>query len=211
MSEADQPKTASIVERAKNIILTPDAEWAKIDGEQTTIQRLYTEYALILAAIPALAGALGGLIFGYGAMGYHFRLSLGGAISNAIATYVMSLVSVAVIALIIEALAPTFGATKDRVQAFKVATYASTASWLAGIFSLIPALSILGLLGLYNIYLLYRGLPHVMKAPQDKVIIYTAAIVVAAIVVVLVLGVLFTPLLHMGAGGGMGSMMERGY
>lgn len=205
MMVSDQPKAASIIERAKNIILSPDTEWDKIDGEQTTIQRLYTEYVAILAAIPSIAGALGGLIFGYGGMGYHIRMSVGGAISYALSTYVMALVGVAIIALIIEALAPTFGATKDRVQAFKVASYAGTAGWLAGIFAIVPALSLLGLLGLYNIYLLYRGLPKLMKAPQDKALIYTAVVVVAAIIVMIVLGMLISPFMGMGMSGRMGS------
>jgi hypothetical protein len=204
MTISDQSKAAPLIERVKNIILTPDSEWEKIDGERTSIQKLYTDYAAILAAIPALAGALGGLIFGYGAMGYHVRLSIGGAIANAVTSYVMALVGVAIVALIIEALAPTFGATKDRLQAFKVAIYSYTAAWLAGIFSLVPPLSILGFVGLYSLYLLYRGLPRLMKAPEDKALAYTAVVVVAVIVVMLALGFLLAPFLHMGVRGGMG-------
>lgn len=217
MSMSEQTKAASIIERAKNIIISPDAEWARIDGEQTTIQKLFTDYAAILAAIPALAGALGGLVFGYGAMGFHARLSIGGAISSAIATYVMALASVVVVAFIIEMLAPSFGATKDRVQAFKVAVYASTAGWLAGIFSLVPALGFLGLLGLYNIYLLYRGLPKLMKVPEEKALLYTGVVILGAIVVAVALGVLLAPFMHLGmsggVGGGMGGrgMMGGGY
>ena len=46
----------------------------------------------------------------------------------------LALVGVYVIALIIDALAPSFGGTKDSLKAFKVAAYSATAAWVAGIF-----------------------------------------------------------------------------
>ena len=72
------------------------------------------------------------------------------------------------LALIIDALAPTFNGTKNQIQALKVAAYCSTASWMAGIFALIPGLRFFGILGLYSLYLLYLGLPVLMKSPQGK-------------------------------------------
>ena len=45
----------NLVERAKNLILTPAAEWDKISSETHTVQGLYTGWIMILAAIPALA------------------------------------------------------------------------------------------------------------------------------------------------------------
>lgn len=204
MSMSDQPKASSIVERAKNIILSPDAEWDKIDGEQTTVQKLYTEYVAILALIPALAGALGGLVFGVWGMGVRLRLSISDAVGFAVARYAMALLSVAVVALIIDALAPTFAGTRNRVQAFKVVGYAYTAAWLAGIFLLVPGLHILSLLGLYSVYLLYRGLPKLMKTPPDKALAYTAVVVIAALVVIFALGLLLAPFMYAGMGGGMG-------
>lgn len=93
-------------------------------------------------------------------------------------------------ALIVDALAPTFGGTKSQIQALKLMAYGSTASWVAGIFLIIPALSILALVGsLYSLYLLFIGLPVMMKSPQDKSVGYTVAVIVAAIVVFFVVGV----------------------
>ena len=74
------------------------------------------------------------------------------------------------------------------MQALKVAAYSSTASWVAGIFGLIPALSWLRILGLYSLYLLYLGLPVLMKAPQDKAAGYTGVVIIAAIVLFMVIG-----------------------
>ncbi len=204
MTTFEQPNAESIMDRAKNILLTPDAEWEKIDGERPTIQSLYTGYVGILAAIPPLAGAIGGIVFGYGAMGYTLRPPLGNLIAAAVIEYLLALVTVAVLALVIEQLAPTFDGTRDRVQAFKVAGYSMTAGWLAGIFSIIPALSLIGsVFGLYSFYLLYRGLPKLMKTPQEKALPYTALVVIASILLLFVFNILAAALLSVGAEAGM--------
>lgn len=92
-----------------------------------------------------------------------------------------------VLSLIIDALAPTFNGTKDKVQSMKVAVYSMTAAWVASIFNLFPALAWLGgLLGLYGFYLLYLGLPTLMKTPQDKALGYTVVVVISAIVLAMV-------------------------
>ena len=104
-------------------------------------------------------------------------------IAWAVITYVLALVSVYVNALIIDALAPSFGGTKNSLKAFKVAAYSGTAAWVAGIFQIIPLLGILGILGLYSLYLLYLGLPRLMAVSADKAIGYTVVVVISWIVV----------------------------
>lgn len=49
----------NIVERAKNILISPKTEWEVIKNEQSTVADLFTKYALILALIPAVAGFIG--------------------------------------------------------------------------------------------------------------------------------------------------------
>jgi hypothetical protein len=180
----------NLVERTKNILLTPAREWETIDTETHTVQGLYTGWIMILAAIPAIAGFIGLSFFGVGAFGFSYRVPIVTGIAHLITTYLLSLGMVYVLALVIDGLAPSFGGTKNFMQAFKVAAFAPTASWLAGIFSIIPALSILGLLGLYSLYLLFVGLPILMKTPEDKAIGYVAVIIVIAIVVSVVVTVL---------------------
>ena len=187
-----------IIARVKAILLTPAAEWAKIEVEPATVGSLYTGYILVLAAIGPVCSAIGGLVFGYGVWFVRFRPSVGAALSQAIVHYVLSLVSVFVLALIIDALAPSFDGQKNRIQAFKVATYASTAAWLAGVFSLIPGLSILGLAGLYSVYLLYLGLPLLMKAPEAKAPIYTLVTIVAALILFAIAFAITAPMVGMG-------------
>jgi hypothetical protein len=119
-----------------------------------------------------------------------YRVPLGSAITSALVAYVLSLAGTYVLGLIIDAIAPTFNGQRSQIQALKVAVYSSTASWVAGIFHLIPGLRLLTILGLYSLYLLYLGLPILMKAPRDKAVAYTAVIIVVAAVLFMVTGFL---------------------
>ena len=176
----------SLVERAKDILFKPRAEWERIDNEPATIAGIYTGYVMILAAIGPIAILIGHQLIGIPTFVGTFRPSIGYSVGTALLTYVMSLVSVYVMALIIDALAPSFGGTKDQLKAFKVAAYASTAAWLAGIFNIIPMLAILGLLGLYSLYLFFLGLPRLMRVPQDKAVGYTVVVIVIYVVLYII-------------------------
>jgi Yip1-like protein len=182
--------------RAKNILLTPNTEWPVIAGEQTSTGSLITGYVMPLAAIGAIAGFIGGSIVGTTIpfVGT-YRAPVMAGLVTAVFVFVMAIVGVLILAFIIDALAPTFGAQKNSAQALKVAVYSYTPAWIAGVLQILPPLSVLGILaGLYGIYLLYLGLPHLMKAPQDKAVGYTAVVVVCAIVlsfVVMMIGGIF--------------------
>jgi hypothetical protein len=124
---------------------------------------------------------------------------------NMVVGYGLSLAMVFVLALIVDALAPTFGGTRSPVNALKVMAYSSTAVFVGGIFSLMPALSALGLLAaLYSIYLLYTGVPVLMKCPPDKATAYAAVVMVCGFVAMalmsIVSGMVLPPNgMHMGA------------
>ncbi len=180
----------SLVDRAKGILLNPKNEWAVIDTEPATTSSLYSGYIVPLAAIPPVASFIGWSLLGVSVLGFRYRIAMGTSLTGAVVQYGLSLVGTFVLALIIDALAPNFGGQKSQVQALKVAAYSSTASWVAGIFLLIPSLSVLAALGgLYSLYLLYLGLPIVMKAPNEKALGYTAVVVIAAIVLYVVIGI----------------------
>jgi hypothetical protein len=178
----------SLVARVKGILLSPRTEWSVIEGETATVSSLYSGYVIPLAAIPAVAGFIGMSILGVGLLGDTFRVPIVRGLFSACAQYVGALVAVYVLALIIDALAPNFGGQKHPIQALKVATYASTASWVSGIFLMLPGLRMLGLLGLYSLYLLFLGLPALMKAPEDRALGYTAVVIVSAVVLFMVVG-----------------------
>jgi len=181
----------TMVERIKNILITPKTEWPVIAGETTPNSELIKGYVLPLAAIPAVAGFVGGSLIGHslGFLGGTYRVPFMTGIGFALFGFVMAIVAVYLLAFIVNALAPTFGAPKNAAQAFKVVVYSSTAGWLGGVFHMIPGLGLLGLLAsLYGIFILYLGLPRLMKCPEDKAVGYTAVVVVVAIVVFLVIG-----------------------
>jgi len=180
----------NIVESAKNMIMSPKQEWQVIDGETHTVKDLYVNYAMILAAIPAVAKFIGFSIVGLGGLLSQYRIPIASGVALMVVGYVLSLASVYVLALIIDGLAPNFGSQKNFLQALKLAVFSMTAAWLAGIFSLLPALSILGLLGLYSLYVLYLGMPVLMKTPADKLVPYFVVVLIAAIVVHVVIGAL---------------------
>lgn len=181
----------SIVQRAKAILLDPKGTWPVIDAEPATVQSVYVPYVLALAAIPAVAGFIGLSLVGFGGPGTHLRLPIGSGIVNMVVSYALSLVMVYVMALVVDALAPTFGGRKNPIAALKLVAYGSTAAFAGGIFNLLPALSILGVLAaIYSIYLFYLGLPVLMRSPPEKSLVYTAAVVVAGIVVGFVLAAL---------------------
>ncbi len=176
-----------LVERVKQILFYPNAEWEKIDAEPATVQGLFVGYACILAAIGPIARLIGSQLFGYPAFFVVFRPSLVGSVTSAIVSYVLSLAGVFVLALVIDGLAPNFGGTRNRIQALKVAVYASTAAWVTQIFNLLPPVSALSIIGLYSLYLLYLGLPKLMKAPEDKALAYTGVTVVVYIIIFVVI------------------------
>jgi len=180
-----------LVQRAKNICLSPATEWAVIEAEPATTQGLLMEYAAPLAAIGAIAGFVGNAFIGTTIFGSTFRTPIVTALVGAVFSFGMALVMCFVLSLIIDALAPTFAGQKNQIQALKLAVYAYTPAWIAGVLHIIPVLGILSIFAaLYGIYLLYLGIPRLMKSPQDKAVPYTVVVLVCAIVIGFVVAII---------------------
>lgn len=197
-----------VIARAKAILLSPRAEWSVIAGEPETIGGLYSGYIVVMAAIPAIVSFISTSLIGV-SMPFlgSYRIPVGSGLTMAVLHYVLTLVSVFIVTLIVEALAPSFGGEKNRVQALKAVAYSYTASWVASIIGIVPGLGIISaLVGLgYGLYLLNLGLPATMKCPPEKSLGYTVVTVIAAIVVGFVLALALRPFYGTGAGlGGFG-------
>lgn len=203
----------NLIQRVQDILLKPKETWPTIAAEPADTASLYSQYLVFLALVPAVAGFIGMSLVGMGGFGFSMRIPVMTGLVNMVVAYGLSLAMVFVLSLIVNALAPTFAASKSAISALKLVAYASTAGFVGGIFSLLPSLSILGLLAaLYSVYLIYTGLPVLMKCPPEKAAAYTAVVVVCGIVLMLVLAAvssLFMPTrgMHMG---GMPGAMERG-
>ena len=173
-----------VIARVKNILTTPKTEWPVVAAEPETVAGIYTNYIVTLAAIPAVFGFIKGSLIGWSFFGVTSRTPIGAGITAMILQYVLTLVLVFVMALIIDALAGTFNAQKNQVQALKSVAYSYTASWILGIGIIVPGLGFLFMIagGVYSIYLLYLGLPQTMKCPPEKASGYTAVSIIIAIV-----------------------------
>ena len=195
----------NLIQRVQDILLKPKETWPAIAAEPATVASIYQNWLIFLAAIPAVAAFIGLSIIGMGGFGFGFRVPILSGLVHMVLSYALSLGMVYVLALIVDALAPTFGGTKNPIAALKVVAYGSTAGFVGGIFSLIPMLGVLGILaGLYSIYLIYLGLPVLMRNPPDKSAGYTAVVIVISIVAMVILSAITSmllPMRHMGVGG----------
>jgi Yip1 domain len=176
-----------LLDRIKAILLTPRIEWRLIAQEKGEASALFIRYVAILALIPALARFIGTSLIG----GYAPILS---SLLGALVTYLSAFAVVYGLALIINALAPTFGAQKNFAAALKLAVYSLTPVWLAGIFLLVPGLSFLVILGLQGVYLLWVGLPILLQVPAEKALPYTAVVAGSALIVAIGLALIEAPL-----------------
>ena len=195
----------TLIDRAKNMIVTPKTEWDVVAAEPTAPADIIKGYVLPLAAAYALAGFIGtAMVMGF----FGGITAIMFALVGAVVAVVMAVVGVFILAFIIDALAPTFSGQKNFTQAVKVAAYSYTPVWVFGIATIIPFLGYLLLLlgALYALYLLYLGLPRLMKSPEDKSIAYVVVVIVAAIVLSFILHMI----VGMVAGMGMAARMAAG-
>ena len=178
------------IARARELLLTPSAAWDAIARERSSVQDVYLHYVAVLAAVPAIAYFVGFSFVGTGIPVGGQRVPFAHGVAHMVAFYVLTLGVVYALAVFVNALAPAFGGERDFTRAFRVAAYAPTAMWLAGVFYLLPVLSILALGGLYSLYLLHVGLPRLMSVPPERALPFTFGVVLAAIVLVVGVDVL---------------------
>lgn len=193
-----------IVARVQGILLKPKDEWVKIKGESLPISALFTSYAVLLAAIPAVCQFIGLSLIGRnipwrGLIRYGF----GRTLFYSIFFYGLSLVSVYALGIIINALAPTFSSKQNQENAMKIAVFSMTPAWIAGVCYLIPFLGWLAFFGsLYGIYLFYLGFTSsLMETPPDKVIGYVVVSIVAAVILTAIVSIVLSAVFLVGTVG----------
>ncbi len=174
-----------LLNRVKNIILSPKSEWQVIQAEQTTVKDIIFKYVAILAAIPPVASIIGmGIIVGFSFMHTTMLGSLVASLLWSVLSYISSIIAVIVSAAIINALAPVFKSMKDYPKALKVVAYSYTPVWIAGVLNVIPAFYwLMFILSLYSIYLLYLGLRQLMGLSQNKALGYTVVFIIVIIAI----------------------------
>lgn len=193
----------NLVDRVKNILLQPKQEWPVIAAEVTDVKRIYMEYIIILAAVPAIVSILSSALLGSVMGRAGMAVGLGFGVGAAILGYVLALVMVYVVAMIADVLAPSFDGEKNFLQSLKLVAYSMTASWVASVFSIIPLLGwfLSFVAGLYGIFIFYTGTEAMKKVPEAKAIGYTIVVILAALIVGFIITAITGAVLLMGAAG----------
>jgi hypothetical protein len=189
---SSQNKGINVIDRAKNILITPKNEWLVVDKEQTSVSTILTSYVLPMLSIGALATFIGQGLIGQslGAFGGS-TASVKAGLIGALLYVALSIVTVFVVAVAVDGLAESFGSAKNWNKSFQLAAYSLTASFVGALFFLFPALNIIVILcTIYCIYPLYTGIPIMKKTAVDKQVAYLAVVILITIVAVILVGVI---------------------
>jgi hypothetical protein len=181
-------KAMSLIERAKNIIVSPKTEWLVIDSETAKPQSLLVSYVLPMAIISSLGFLLMGLLWA-GTFGLQFFLL------RMIITFISVMISFYIACYVVDMLAPSFSSEKNINKSAQLVAYSNTPTWIAGLLSFIPVLGMLILIAgwVYSIYLMYLGLGPLKKTPEDKKVIY----MIVAFLLMLLIGFVVNYILGM--------------
>lgn len=183
------PHKQNLIDRVKNLIVTPQSEWNVIAAEQPDSAKIVIGYVLPLALLSAAAAFLGyGFIWGFATINW--------GIYEAIIVLATAILSVYISALVIDMLAPSFGAEKNFGRAVQLVAYSFTPAWIGGILNIYPPIAIVGaIFGIYGLYLLYIGMPKLKNAPADKHTGYFVVSLLVMIIVYIVLGIILSKIL----------------
>lgn len=186
-----------ITNRVKAVLADPKGVWAEIKEEALSPRDVYMKYVLILAAIPPLASYLGLVIFGVEIpfTGGTYRVPIFGGLISAIIQYAGSLVTLGIVAFVIQKLGPSFKAAPSFDDALRLVAFSATASYVGGILSIVPLLGLLGILfGLYSLYTFYVGFGPMTRVPDEKRLMYFGATIVTSIIAMLIFSVVLNAL-----------------
>ncbi len=178
----------NLVDRAKNIIMTPKTEWPVIASEEANLGGIITGYVIPLALIPTIA-----VFIGYGFVGVSVLWvtvkGIDWGIVHALQTFLGAVIGTYLSAFVIDALAPSFGSQKNLGRAAQLVAFSYTPSWVAGVFNIYPPLAILSILaGIWGLYIMYLGFPSTMQTPKEKVVGYMIVSIIVIIIIAALLG-----------------------
>jgi len=176
----------NLIERAKNMLTIPKAEWLVVETETATPQSLLLSYVLPMAIIASIGKILTGLFWG-GLFGSFF-------IWSAVMTFISIIVSFYISIYVIDMLAPSFNSEKNLNKSAQLVAYSNTPYWVASLLSFIPILGWLLVIAgwIYSVYLFYIGLGPLKKTPDDKKVVY---MIVAFIIMIIIVYIIYAILM----------------
>ena len=157
----------NLIERIKNILITPKTEWEVINKETATPGSLFTGYVLPLAIFASLGTVIRYFLV-VGSIGITYM------IAGAVIAFIAVLLSFYFTALIVDMLAPGFNSEKNMGKSAQLVAYSGTPSYIGGFLSFIPVIGLFISLAAwtYGIYLMYLGIGLLKKTPEDKKVVY---------------------------------------
>ena len=157
----------NLIERIKNILITPKTEWEVINKETATPGSLFTGYVLPLAIFASLGTVIRYFLVS-GSLGISYM------IAGAVIVFIAVLLSFYLTALIVDMLAPGFNSEKNMGKSAQLVAYSGTPSYIGGFLSFIPVIGLFISLAAwaYGIYLMYLGIGPLKKTPEDKKVVY---------------------------------------
>ena len=172
----------AILNKAKKIITDPVGAWSELKNENSSIESIYKDYVIFLAALPPAAGFLNGLLF-------HGRLF--GNFFSSLFTYGLQLGGLYLSAMLIEWLAPKFEGGGSRAEALKLAAYSATPVYLAGALNIFPIIGFLAsfVAAVYSIYVFYLGITPTVRVAENKRVVFILAMIGCGIVIAIPLSI----------------------
>lgn len=193
----------NIIDRVKNILLTPKTEWQAINGETATPQSLLMGYVLPLAVIASLGSLLKGFLFA-GTLGLKYFIVL------AIIAFISTVLAYYITVIVVDMLAPSFASEKDMGKSAQLVAYSATPSYIGALLSFIPVLGWLLPLAawVYGIYLMFLGIGPLKKTPEDKKVVYMVVAYLIMIAIYFILAAVLGAVLFAAMGISAASMMH---
>jgi hypothetical protein len=190
----------ALVRRAMAILFRPTAAWEGVAAETTTTREVLLGYVAPLAAIPAVCGAIGGVLFGFTIADVGLKAGPVAVALEAIAGFGLTLAGVWLAGHALAALGRMFGGAAEFPQGLRLAAHSGTALWLAGLFYLMPGLQIPAVLlaALWSLYLLYRGIPVLLGVPEDRLLTCFATALLTVAFIAIVRGILVAKAAELG-------------
>ena len=171
------------------IIARPFATWRAVAGERISLASLAFGYALPLALIGPVATYVARRYVGLRVGHVVYRSSSEAALAQSEFSFVLAIAGLLIVALLVELLAPAFGAARSFSKSFVITAFAYTPVWLATVTVLFPPLGFLQLAALgYEVFLLHAGLTTVLGVPRARAGGLAACAVVGTILIAVAFG-----------------------
>ena len=175
-----------MLRRAFAVTFAPRREWEAIASERPAALAVLLRYVVPLAAIPALAWMIGLAVFGMELVVLGEPIVRPGPaviLRAGLATFLGSILSVALLAGAFALIAPMYGARRDWRGAWTVAAYGTTPVWLFGVVLVKPVLIVAMLAVLLHCaYLYHDGLQalHFARAGEAPEYVAIALVLLLA-------------------------------